>query len=208
MAHKRFASVDATFNRFKRITASALLILTVSTGAVMATIGPDTPGRLMGDLSRDLGLTNYQAAGIVGNFSVETGGFKHQQELAPTVPGSRGGYGMAQWTGSRRVALEAHAASMGLPASSYEAQYSYLLKELNGPYAGVLKEMQNAASVEEAAHIFMKKFEVPGVEHWDKRLAEAMKAANGDFGSMSGGGIGGSSESIEWLELNLMPWKA
>lgn len=106
MAHKRFASVDATFSRFKRITASALLVFTVSAGAVLASIGADTPGRLMGDLSRDLGLTSYQAAGIVGNFSVETGGFRHQQELNPTVAGSRGGYGMAQWTGPRRRALE------------------------------------------------------------------------------------------------------
>lgn len=92
--------------------------------------------------------------------------------------------------------------------SSYEAQYSYLLSELNGEYAYVVEMMQNAGSVEEATRIFMEEFERPGVPHLDKRLAEAMKAANGDFGNMSGGGIGGSTESIEWLDLNLMPWKA
>ena len=64
-------------------------------------IGP----RLVADLARDFNLTPAQAAGIAGNLAHETGGFKHMQEIQPMIPGSRGGYGFAQWTGPRRRAF-------------------------------------------------------------------------------------------------------
>ena len=56
-------------------------------------------------LMRDLGLTDLQAAGLLGNLGHESGGFRQLQEVAPAVAGSRGGWGLAQWTGPRRVAM-------------------------------------------------------------------------------------------------------
>lgn len=188
-------------------------------GAALASIGADTPGRLMNDLQRDFGLQNHQAAGIIGNFQVETGNFNHQQEIRPTVEGSRGGYGMAQWTGPRRRQLEAFAVQRGLDVSSYEAQYGFLSHELNTEYRGVVRDLQNAGSVEESTRIFMEDFERPGVPHWDQRLAYAQNAANGEFGNAGmnpsrgggaggagGDGMGGSTGTIDSISLSLMPW--
>jgi hypothetical protein len=45
-------------------------------------------------LMRDLGLTDIQAAGLLGNLGHESGGFRQLQEIAPAVPGSRGGWGL------------------------------------------------------------------------------------------------------------------
>lgn len=204
------------FKRFRGAVSVFALSVAFFSGVALASIGADTPGRLMQDLARDYGLQPHQAAGIVGNFAVETGNFNHQQEINPVVAGSRGGYGMAQWTGPRRRQLEAYASSNGLDVSSYEAQYGFLSHELNGEYASVVRQMQNAGSTEEATRIFMEKFERPGVPHFDKRLAYAMAAANGDFGDAglnptfgpggAGGGGDGMAPPIETINLVLMPW--
>ena len=85
----------------------------------------DVATRLSNDLMNDFDLTKEQAAGLVGNLAYETGNFKYAQEIAPTVKGSRGGYGIAQWTGPRREAFESWATSQGLGLSSNEANYGY-----------------------------------------------------------------------------------
>lgn len=212
MPKNRLAPVMGIKNRTRTSVAVFMTAAFGFFGVAVASIGADTPGRLMEDLARDYGLESHQAAGIVGNFQVETGNFKHQQELNPTVAGSRGGYGIAQWTGPRRRALESYASSNGLDVSSYEAQYGFLTHELNGDYAYVMRQMQTAGSVEEATRIFMEQFERPGVPHWDKRLEYAMNAANGQYGNPGGGaggsGMGGSSAPIEQMKLKLMPWGA
>ncbi|MDB4356384.1 phage tail tip lysozyme, partial [Akkermansiaceae bacterium] len=61
-----------------------------------------TSAQLVKDLMRDFGLTEFQAAGLVGNLAYESGNFKQLQEKEPLIPGSKGGYGFAQWTGVRR----------------------------------------------------------------------------------------------------------
>ncbi|XKM41271.1 phage tail tip lysozyme [Rhizobium ruizarguesonis] len=72
-----------------------------STGKEWDTIAP----RLVSDLSRDFQLSPEQAAGVVGQLGQESAGFGTMQEVNPLVPGSRGGYGYAQWTGPRRKGL-------------------------------------------------------------------------------------------------------
>src|SRR4029079_2065686 len=74
-------------------------------------------------LMADLGLTDYQAAGLVGNLGFESVGFRTLQEMAPAVSGSKGGYGWAQWTGVRRRAFEAWCVAHHLPMASDEANY-------------------------------------------------------------------------------------
>ncbi len=86
--------------------------------------------RLGPRLMRDLGLTDVQAAGLLGNLGHESGGFRQLQEIAPRSPGSRGGWGLAQWTGPRRVAMEAWCRARGLDPASPEAGYGYLCAEL------------------------------------------------------------------------------
>jgi hypothetical protein len=94
-------------------------------------------------LATDLGLTADQASGIVGNLSHESDGLQAINERNPVVPGSRGGFGWAQWTGPRRVAFEAYAKEHNLDVKSDEANYGYLLKELRSPeYANMLERLR------------------------------------------------------------------
>ena len=50
-----------------------------------------TSAQLVKDLMRDFGLTEFQAAGLVGNLAYESGNFKQLQEKEPLIPGSKGG---------------------------------------------------------------------------------------------------------------------
>lgn len=127
--------------------------------------------RIMADLvaDPDLGLTPAQAAGFVGNFAVETGNFKHMQELNPTVKGSRGGWGWAQWTGPRRRQFEKFAMERHLPLDSYEAQYGFLKYELLGPERAALERVKQTSDPYAAALAVMQHYERPGVPHASKR---------------------------------------
>lgn len=55
--------------------------------------------RIMRDLMRDFPIDKLDAAAVCGNIGRETNGLTVMQEVKPTVPGSRGGYGWPQWTG-------------------------------------------------------------------------------------------------------------
>tara|TARA_R110002153_G_scaffold267078_1_gene430886 strand:+ start:195 stop:1094 length:900 start_codon:yes stop_codon:yes gene_type:complete len=139
--------------------------------------------RLFNDLKRDFGFSDTQAAAFVGNLAVETDQFKTLQEYNPTVEGSRGGYGFAQWTGPRRVAYEKFAKDNNLDPTSYEANYSFLKLELttNMPEtignigvntASRLKDKQDLQS---ASDFVTEYFLRPGVPHTDKRRAAAQR---------------------------------
>jgi peptidoglycan hydrolase-like protein with peptidoglycan-binding domain len=97
--------------------------------------------RLFNDLKTDFNLSDVGAAAIIGNLMVETGNFRSLQEISPLVEGSRGGYGIAQWTGPRRVAYESWAEQNGLPLDSYEANYGFLKEELTNRQAGSIESM-------------------------------------------------------------------
>lgn len=135
--------------------------------------------RLLGDLMRDFNLTQEQAAGVVGNLAHETGGFKHMQEISPVVPGSRGGFGFAQWTGPRRKAFEAWSAENGLDPTSYEANYGFLQHELkNTPEGAVLGPLSQAQTADQAAQVFSNQFLRPGVPAMGSRQQFAQKFAD------------------------------
>ena len=158
-------------------------------GEAFASIAP----RLIGDLSKDFGLTPEQAAGVVGQLGHESGGFGTLQEVSPVVPGSRGGYGYAQWTGPRRKAFEEYASTNGLDPSSYEANYGFLANELrNTPEGSVLRSLVAAPDAMTAGRIFTDQFLRPGIpgyesrDKWTERaLAYADPSAMG--GQMTGG---------------------
>lgn len=134
----------------------------------------DVGKKLLDDLMRDFDLTRAQAAGFVGNLDHETGGFKFMQEIEPVVPGSRGGYGFAQWTASRRVAFEDWAAEKGLPLDSYEANYGFLKHELENTSEGsVLESLRQAQDVRDAATIVSKEYLRPGIPNLGSRTFRA-----------------------------------
>jgi hypothetical protein len=132
--------------------------------------------RLGPRLMRDLGLTDVQAAGLLGNLGHESGGFRDLQEIAPTVAGSRGGWGLAQWTGPRRDAMEAWCRTHGLDPSAPEAGYGYLCVELRTTEAPALAALRQAATLEAATEAVCRRFERPGIVALPSRLAWARRA--------------------------------
>jgi hypothetical protein len=144
-----------------------------STGKEWETVAP----RLVSDLSKDFQLSPEQAAGVVGQLGHESAGFGKLQEVNPLVPGSRGGYGYAQWTGPRRKEFEAWTGTNGLDPNSYEANYGFLKNELaNSPEGAVLGDLRNAPNAMTAGRVFTDKFLRPGIPNYDSRNAWTQKA--------------------------------
>ena len=123
-------------------------------------------------LERDLQLTPDQAAGIVGNLYHETGGFRNLQELNPKS--GRGGYGWAQWTGERRTEFEEFSKQKGLSPSSDEANYLFLIEDLQHKYASVLDKIKKAKTVAGSEREFMTGYEKPGIPAEESRLTAAI----------------------------------
>lgn len=143
-------------------------------------INPNTiTSRLFNDLKTDFGLNDVQAAALVGNLVVETGNFRSLQERNPTVAGSRGGYGIAQWTGPRRVAFENWAEQNGFPVDSYEANYGFLKEELTNRQAGTIESigvntisrLKGIEDLDGASFLVQDYFLRPGIPHQDRREA-------------------------------------
>nr|WP_321457229.1 phage tail tip lysozyme [uncultured Cohaesibacter sp.] len=134
--------------------------------------------RLMSDLQKDFGLSKAQAAGFVGNLAHESGGFETLQEVNPTVPGSRGGYGYAQWTGDRRKQFENFAKKNNLDPSSYEANYGFLKHELTDTKEGAfLDQLRQAQDAHASADIVSSRFLRPGIPNMDSRYKWADRFA-------------------------------
>lgn len=111
------------------------------------------------------GLTPEQSAGLVGNLEAESGVTPDINEQNPTVAGSRGGYGIAQWTAGRRVALESFATVSGQDVRTLQFQLDYLWnQELLISYkSSVLDPLKASTTVQQASDIVLTKFEIPGV---------------------------------------------
>ena len=76
------------------------------------------------------GLPEHVADGFMMNFQDESGFNPGINEKNPTVAGSRGGFGLAQWTGPRRRAYESFAAQRGVDPADTDAQLDFLMTEL------------------------------------------------------------------------------
>lgn len=141
-------------------------------------------GEYVRRLSRDLSLTLEQAAGIVGNLGFESAGFQTLQEIAP-LAGGRGGWGVAQWTGPRRVAFERWAMSKHLPLASDAANYGFLLHELQGDYRHTVAALRKTHTLDDAAFSVGQTYERPGgttpthLPGFDGRLNYARRALKG-----------------------------
>ncbi|TPJ97632.1 hypothetical protein FJ872_31970 [Mesorhizobium sp. B2-5-9] len=106
----------------------------------------------------DRGMSPGIADAFVMNFQDESGLNPGINEKNPTVAGSRGGYGLAQWTGPRRRALESFAASQGKPAGDQDTQLDFLMSELGGPEAQAWKSIQAAPDTGHAAAAIVNQF--------------------------------------------------
>jgi hypothetical protein len=130
-------------------------------------------------LMTDLGLTDFQAAGIFGNILYESGG-----SMDPDIiEGGKGytienipegtiriGAGWAQWTNDKNVKkgqgrmdrfLFPNGKRKKRSELTDEYNYKYLINDLSKNYSGVLNEIKSSQNVLGASTIFLEKFEIP-----------------------------------------------
>jgi hypothetical protein len=118
------------------------------------------PG-IMASLMADFGITDEDAAAILGNIGHETGGFSYMQEIKPAS--GRGGYGWCQWTGGRRDAFEAYCRRNGYDPASSEANYKWLYLELKGSEKAAIPAVMLAPDLDSKVIAFERSFERAGV---------------------------------------------
>lgn len=133
-----------------------------------------TAAEYMPRLMSDFGLTEEQAAGIIGNLGHESAGMQAGIQEYGKAAGT-GGLGWAQWTGVRRRAFENFLAENGMSSSDPEANYAFLKHELQTTEAGALEKLRSAKTAGDATLIFEKAYERAGVKAYDQRIDYANK---------------------------------
>ncbi len=133
---------------------------------------------IVAKLLGDFPIRNADAFAIVGNLGHECAGFTKLQEIAPSVKGSRGGYGWAQWTGPRRRAFEAYCARTGQAPTSDEANYAWLFLELKGAEARAIPAVLDVDGPRTKVEAFERSYLRAGVKHYDGRLTWCRIAEN------------------------------
>ncbi|MDT1061197.1 phage tail tip lysozyme [Paracoccus sp. CPCC 101403] len=146
----------------------------------------------------DRGLSPEIAQGFVMNALDESGLNPGINEQNPTVAGSRGGYGLFQWTGPRRRSLEAYAAQKGVPVSDPGLQLDFLLTELNGPESRAWSQIQKAGSAGEAGAAIVNSFLRPAESHRSRREAEYLGDATFDPNYQPGRSYAPASEGMDY----------
>jgi hypothetical protein len=121
------------------------------------------------------GIPVHIAQGMVANMIAESRLDPGINEIAPLVPGSRGGFGLNQWTGPRRRALEAEAQRLGVPVDDLDFQLDFTLNELRGPESRAWNALSSAPDAVTAARLYSEKFLRPGIPHMQNRLAHAQR---------------------------------
>lgn len=129
----------------------------------------------MTHLQKDFGLTQNQAAGIVANLWYESGGMNPNMNEgghagAPTSNMGQG-YGVAQWTGSRKQEFLDFAARNHMNPASVEANYAFLKHELQTSHSDAIRAVKGTSSAQAATTAFCNVFERPGVPAMDRRYA-------------------------------------
>lgn len=118
------------------------------------------------------GLPEHVADGFVVNFQDESGLDPGINERNPIVPGSRGGFGLYQLTGPRRVAYENFAQQRGVDPSDIDAQLDFMMTELQGSEAKAAQNILQAPDTATAAQAIVKDFLRPSEQYRDSRMAK------------------------------------
>jgi len=121
-------------------------------------------------------LDKFDAAAVFGNFGHECAGFTKLQEINPTKQGSRGGYGWAQWTGSRRLDYEAYCLRNDKDPAAPASNYAFAFVELTGPEARAIGALSDAPTLDKKVVAFELAFERAGVKHYPSRKQWALIA--------------------------------
>ena len=114
------------------------------------------------------GIPEPVARGIVTNMQAESGLNPGINEIAPVVPGSRGGYGLNQWTGPRRVQYEAFAAQRGADPADLNTQLDFTVWELHNTEKAAGNALFAAPDAATAARIYETQYLRPGIPHGNR----------------------------------------
>lgn len=160
-----------------------------------AVFGTGSPEEQIWNFLRANGFTAEAAAGVMGNMFAESGCQANIEQY-----GGGGGFGLCQWTGSRRTDLVNWCANNGYDYTSLEGQLNFLLYELN-VYG--LDYIKNITDVESATRTFLTEFEKAGIVRWSDRI----NAANDYYSKWkdyttipTGGGVEGDGIATgSWL---------
>lgn len=117
------------------------------------------------------GYPAHVAQGFVMNMMDESGLRPGINEAAPIVPGSRGGFGLYQLTGPRRIAYEQFASQRGVNPADPNAQLDFLDYEMRGPESRAAKSILSTSNPQEAAVAIARDFLRPASEHLKNRVA-------------------------------------
>jgi hypothetical protein len=135
-------------------------------------IADDSIAALMRLGLTERGLPQHVADGFVMNAADESGFRTDINEINPLVPGSRGGYGLMQWTGPRRVALEQEAARRGVDPSDINLQLDTIVSELQGPEARAGQSILSTKDAPSAATAIVSDYLRPAPQNLQRRVAE------------------------------------
>jgi hypothetical protein len=123
------------------------------------------------------GMSEKSAKAHVANWMQESALDPGINEADPLVEGSRGGFGLGQWTGPRRRQLEGFASESGRAPGDPEAQMDFLVWESQNTESGAAAQIEAAGDVVSATQVASERFYRPGIPHMDRRLAFAGEIA-------------------------------
>ena len=136
-------------------------------------------------LAKELSKAGWKKANIagkLGNFQLESGFNPRVNEGGRVgTPQMEGGYGVAQWTGSRQKNLIDFAKQQKMDPGDINLQAKFLLHELEGPEKKAADYVREAVSPEESARRFLTDFERAGIPK-TKQRQEAARAIYGQLG--------------------------
>ena len=118
---------------------------------------------------KDFDASPLDAAAVFGNGGYESNGFSSLQEVKPTVKGSKGGYGLFQWTGPRRRAFEAYCKKYDLDPTNLDTNYKFLFVELNSTEKHALPKLKAATTLADKVIAFEEAYERAGVKRYPER---------------------------------------
>ena len=158
---------------------------------------------IMGSLMKYLPPLDVEgAAGIMGNLWAESK-LQAVNEAKPTVAGSRGGYGWAQWTGPRRRAAERFWAERKLEPATDTAQLAFLIHELQTTEKNGLTAVMRPGTLEERTKAFERAFERAGVTNYPARYQGARLALDAYNKAPVGEPQPAPAEHRQWAEDKL-----
>lgn len=167
---------------------------------------------------KSAGFSDIATAAVMGNIQVESG-----FDSAIIEHGSGAGFGLCQWTGGRRTALENYASSIGVEPSNLKVQLDFLLAELtpgggaNG-YASYqlggtssnrydgngyrYSDWKDSSSVSQATVAFMALFERPSYKSSVNHMSDRISYAESFYAEYSGRTVPEGYDKIGIINLS------